>query len=923
MTHSNDTPPPSDELTRDEIADLYLDELIYEPYPFQEEAILSWFSSDQGVMVCAPTGMGKTLIAEAALFEAIKTGKTAYYTTPLIALTEQKFRDLQEAAVRWGFEPTDVGLVTGNRRENPDAKLLVVVAEILFNRLLHPEAFEFDDVSAVVMDEFHSFNDPERGIVWEFTLGLLPAHVRTLLLSATIGNAYEFVSWLRTKHKRQLELVSSDERKVPLTYEWVGDQFLNDHLTAMAEGDEETRMTPALVFCFNREGCWNVAEQVKGKKLIDSARQKELAEALSEFDWSQGAGPKLRQLLLRGVGVHHAGVLPRYRRIVEDLFQRKLLSVALCTETLASGINLPARSVVVPVLLKGPPGKKKVIEPSSAHQIFGRAGRPQFDTRGHVFALAHEDDVRIMRWKEQYDQIPADSKDPKMLQMKKKLKRKMPKRRMTEQYWSADQFAKLQVAPPADLAGKGGIPWRLLAYMLQASPEVKPIRELVGKRLMNQKLLEQGRRAMDEMIVTLWHAGYVDLEPEPEDVERVTPISYREDETSREHATEHGSHPHGASGALPTYAQVHAVEEQREEQKQHWGDLLGELDSDEPAAKMASATEAVPKASEASETSETSEAPSEEQAVPATDASLAPKDAEEPQENANPEPTFGAGLNLSLPSSSPRKKVEVWVEKKSTDEDDPDEKPRFRPVLAHATPKMQQLVMLRSVNPLYGTFLLHQLGNADREERLQAFESVLELPGSVAYHVRPPSVHDLPPGRLAQSRLDNQLLTLGLATVEELTPKSFEEIEEERRNRFGTPEERVYVLNFAQKLRRLFDYDFPGVQGVRTNAVWVAGELLEFNGDFNKYVTSKKLQKQEGILFRHILRLTLLLQEFAELEPTGTDAKSWRQDLRDIARQLKDACHRVDESSTDKILVDSEDGENPSGEPPILPGGLV
>jgi superfamily II DNA/RNA helicase len=913
MMHTNDTPSPSNELTRDDIAEKYLDELIYEPYPFQEEAILSWFDSEQGVMVCAPTGMGKTLIAEAALFEAIKTGKTAYYTTPLIALTEQKFRDLQETVVRWGYEPTDVGLVTGNRRENPDAKLLVVVAEILFNRLLHPEAFEFDDVSAVVMDEFHSFNDPERGIVWEFTLGLLPAHVRTLLLSATIGNAYEFVSWLRAKHNRQLELVSSDERKVPLTYEWVGDQFLNDHLTVMAEGDEETRMTPALVFCFNREGCWNVAEQIKGKKLIDSARQKELAEALSKFDWSQGVGPKLRQLLLRGVGVHHAGVLPRYRRIVEDLFQRKLLSVALCTETLAAGINLPARSVVLPVLLKGPPGKKKVIEPSSAHQIFGRAGRPQFDTRGHVFALAHEDDVRIMRWKEQYDQIPADSKDPKMLQMKKKLKRKMPKRRMTEQYWSSDQFAKLQVAPPADLAGKGGIPWRLLAYMLQASPEVKPIRELVGKRLMNQKHLEQGRRAMDEMIVTLWHAGYVELEPEPEEVERVMPVSYLGNEESVEHEHEHGSHPHGATGALPTYAQVHAEEERREEQKQHWGGLFDELDSDDPTAKMSGAAEATPTT------------PSEEPAMQANDATPASEDVEkleEPEEDPTPELTFGAGLNLALPSSPPKKKVEVWVEA-STKEDEPVEKPQFRPVLAHATPKMQQLVMLRSVNPLYGTFLLHQLGGADREERLQAFESVLELPGSVAYHVRPPSVHDLPPGRLAQSRLDNQLLTLGLATVEELTPKTFEEMEEERRNRFGTPEERVYVLNFAQKLRRLFDYDFPSVQGVRTNAVWVAGELLEFNGDFNKYVTSKKLQKQEGILFRHVLRLTLLLQEFAELTPACGDAKTWRQDLRDMARQLKDSCRRVDESSTDEILTDSEEEKAASGDSPILPGGLV
>src|SRR5215510_7872377 len=137
--------------SRSELTTQYLDQLPHAPYQVQEEALLAWFTAEQGVLVCAPTGMGKTLIAHAALFEALHTGTVAYYTTPLIALTEQKFHELQELAVKWGFRADDVGLVTGNRRVNPDARILVVVAEILLNRLLHPGAFDFGRVAAVVM----------------------------------------------------------------------------------------------------------------------------------------------------------------------------------------------------------------------------------------------------------------------------------------------------------------------------------------------------------------------------------------------------------------------------------------------------------------------------------------------------------------------------------------------------------------------------------------------------------------------------------------------------------------------------------------------------------------------------------------------------------------------------------------------------
>ncbi|HEY6563649.1 MAG TPA: DEAD/DEAH box helicase, partial [Pirellulaceae bacterium] len=259
--------PPGPTPSRDDLAGEYLARLPFTPYAVQEEALLAWFTAPQGVLVCAPTGMGKTLIAEAAMYEALATNRIAYYTTPLIALTEQKFDELRERAVGWGFSADDVGLVTGNRRVNPGAKILVVVAEILLNRLLQKDAFDFGFVDSVVMDEFHSFVDPERGIVWELTLGLLPKHVRTLLLSATVGNAYEFSAWLRRSHDRDLVLVQSTDRKVPLSYHWISDKLLNDVLEELAQGDETARFTPALVFCFNREECWDVADQVRGKKV--------------------------------------------------------------------------------------------------------------------------------------------------------------------------------------------------------------------------------------------------------------------------------------------------------------------------------------------------------------------------------------------------------------------------------------------------------------------------------------------------------------------------------------------------------------------------------------------------------------------------------------------------------------------------------
>ncbi len=823
-------------MDRDELALTYLEQLPFEPYPFQEQAILSWFSSEQGVLVCAPTGMGKTLIAEAGLYEALKTGTRAYYTTPLIALTEQKYREIQTAAERWGFDKSDVGLITGNRRVNPDARILVVVAEILFNRLLgvsgldekstnfFPDvegneeylrrALSFDDVSVIVMDEFHNFADQERGIVWEFSLGLLPKHVRTLLISATVGNAYEFVSWLRNTTQRRLELVQSTERKVPLTYQWVGEELLVEQLEKMYEQgtDDESRLTPALVFCFDRNECWDVADQIRGRNVITAERQKIIAGRLEQYDWTQGAGPKLKQLLLRGVGIHHAGILPKYRRIVEELFQEKLLSICVCTETLAAGINLPARSVVLPTLMKGPPGEKKLIDSSTAHQIFGRAGRPQYDTVGFVFALAHEDDVRIARFRVKYDQIPDDTKDPKLREMKKKMKKKMPTRRTTEQYWVEANFLSLQKSPPGNLTSRGEFPWRMLAHIIATDPDIATIRNLVGKRLMGVKRLATGQKELDHKLLTLWRGGYIQLVPDPRDF-----------------------------GIEGTFEQ-------------------------EQAELLARKKEVTPQ----------------------------PKNE-----------TFGAGIFDEFTQEPESVTPIIEPEPQHPESQTPALETVYEPISAYPTPQLPEFLKLRGINPLYGIFLLKHFSIADRAERIQALESVLELPTSIGRFVRVPKQSELPSGPLATERLDKMLLDLGLATVDELVEKSEEERREEweRRKRAGIhADEPVFVLKLAEKLKRLFDYEYPGVE-VRVNAVWAAGDiLLEFQGDFNKYITSNSLQKQEGIIFRHLLRMILLLEELSELTPPEMNPEEWKAELTELGNMLVECCRKVDPSSTEETL---------------------
>ncbi len=790
-------------ISRDDILLEYLDLLPYPPYPIQEEAMYAWAESEQGVLLSAPTGTGKTLVAEAAVYEGLRTGKCVYYSTPLIALTDQKLLELQDTVARWGFERERVGLVTGHRTVNPDAQIKVVVAEVLLNRLLHPDAFDFADVGAVVMDEFHNFNEPQRGIVWELALSLLPKHVRVMLLSATVGGAPEFINWMARSIDRRVTLVEGTERKVPLHFHWVGDELLPDFIERMAQGQEEQRRTPALLFCFDREICWSTADVLRGKDLFAAGQRKALLDRLEAFDFSIGSGSRLRTFLTRGIGIHHAGLLPRYRRVVETLFQEKLLSVCVCTETLAAGINLPAKSVVLSTLVKGPKDKKKLVDVSSAQQMFGRAGRPQFDTEGHVFSLAHEDDVKIAKWKVKYDSIPEETKDPGLMAAKKALLKKKPTRRASVTYWNAEQFTKLQTAPAVKLASRGRLTWRWLAYLLDASPAVAPIREVIENRLMDRPTIDAEQKRLTKMLVTLSQMNVVTLDLPP-------PESWKK-------------------AAVP----------------------IGEAAPGEAVPDDESPEESTPDA---------------------------------PQESG----ALAAGLKIGDQFTS-KTVVKAAVATSVAPQPEP-----YEPITATPTARLKQLMVFRAVHPLYGLFLIDHLGKADDHELVQILESVLEMPGSVAKSVRVPWPDDLPPGRLSNEVIDPAILTRGIASQEDMYPQADQSD--------LPPEQRRYPIPLAQKVKLLFENEIDHAGGLFVTPVWAVGDLLEYGGEFDKYVRARDLTKQEGILFKHLLRMILLCAEFSQLTPPDTTPEAWSARLSGISTVLTNACRAVDPQSTDELL---------------------
>ncbi|MBK7782123.1 MAG: DUF3516 domain-containing protein [Ardenticatenia bacterium] len=345
------------------------------------------------VILGTPTGSGKSLVALGLLYKALTEGRRAVYTSPIKALANEKFFDL--CAV---FGPEQVGLVTGDARVNPDAPILCCTAEILAHAALRGRwgpageregrSGSSDLPSAVVMDEFHYYADRDRGWAWQVPLLTLPES-QMLLMSATLGDTSAIATDLEARSGRTVATVTSENRPVPLEFRYADTAFPQTVKDLLAEDK-----APIYIVSFTQKGAGILASSLMSLALVSGAERAELAARLAEQRFDTPYGKEIRRLLSAGVGVHHAGLLPRYRLLVEQLAAVGLLKVICGTDTLGVGVNIPIRTVLFSGLAKFDGQETVILSVRDFKQIAGRAGRQGYDARGHVVCQASDEELR-------------------------------------------------------------------------------------------------------------------------------------------------------------------------------------------------------------------------------------------------------------------------------------------------------------------------------------------------------------------------------------------------------------------------------------------------------------------------------------------------------------------------------------------------
>jgi superfamily II RNA helicase len=345
-------------------------------YPHQEEALIEVVMGSN-VILSTPTGSGKSLVATGAHFTALANGQRSFYTAPIKALVSEKFFALCEV-----FGPANVGMMTGDASVNSKAPIICCTAEVLASIALRDGADA--DVGQVIMDEFHYYADPDRGWAWQVPLIELPK-VQFVLMSATLGDVTRFQEDLTKRTGWPTAVVKNTERPVPLIFAFSLEP-LHETLSELLTTDQ----APVYVVHFTQAAALEQAQALMSTNMATRAEKDKIAEMIGDFRFSSGFGKTLSRLVRHGVGVHHAGMLPKYRRLVETLAQAGLLKVICGTDTLGVGINVPIRTVVFTALSKYDGKKTRLLQVREFHQIAGRAGRAGFDTAGRVVVQAPE-----------------------------------------------------------------------------------------------------------------------------------------------------------------------------------------------------------------------------------------------------------------------------------------------------------------------------------------------------------------------------------------------------------------------------------------------------------------------------------------------------------------------------------------------------
>ncbi|MET0296714.1 MAG: DUF3516 domain-containing protein [Microbacterium sp.] len=395
-------------------------------YPAQDEAVIELVSG-ANVVLSTPTGTGKSLVAVAAHAASLARGGRTYYTAPIKALVSEKFFALVEI-----FGAENVGMVTGDSSVNPEAPIVCCTAEILANIALRQGSDA--DVDQVVMDEFHYYGDPERGWAWQVPL-LLLNRAQFLLMSATLGDVTPIADDLTRRTGRPTALVTGVERPVPLHFSYER-RPVHDVLERLLE----ERETPVYIVHFSQAAALERASALVNTKIATREQRDAIAEAIGGFRFTTGFGKTLSRLVRAGIGVHHAGMLPRYRRLVETLAQRGLLKVICGTDTLGVGINVPIRTVVLTALSKYDGTRMRQISAREFHQVAGRAGRAGYDTYGNVIVMAPEWEI------ENAVMLAKAGDDP--VKRKKLVRKKAPQGVVN---WGEGSYERLIAAEPEPL----------------------------------------------------------------------------------------------------------------------------------------------------------------------------------------------------------------------------------------------------------------------------------------------------------------------------------------------------------------------------------------------------------------------------------------------------------------------------------------